>query len=82
MAYFAKLDENNIVTEVISVENDVITNKEGTEVEQLGIDFLKSIYGENTNWVQTSYNHNFRGNYAGIGYYYDEQDDIFNPPIL
>lgn len=80
MAHFAKLDSNNIVTQVIVVNNAVITDPQGNESEQLGIDFCKSLYGQNTNWVQTSYNSNIRAHYAGIGFTYDSDNDVFYPP--
>ena len=62
MASFSKLDNNNIVTTVVSVVNKVITDNNGIEQEQLGIDFLKTLYNEpNAIWKQTSYNtHNRR----------------------
>ena len=67
MAHFAKLDENNIVTQVIVVSNDDCTDPHtGEEDEVLGIAFCKKLLGGN--WKQTSYNNNMRGNYAGIGY--------------
>jgi len=78
MAHFAKLDENNFVLEVHVVVNDVITIN-GIENEQKGIDFLSNLLGYNL-WRQTSYNANFRKNYAGIGYYYDSIRDAFIPP--
>ena len=69
MAHFAKLDENNIVTQVIVVSNDDCTDPHtGEEDEVLGIAFCKKLLGGN--WKQTSYNNNIRGNYAGIGYKY------------
>ena len=69
MAHFAKLDENNIVTQVIVVSNDDCTDPHtGEEDEVLGIAFCKKLLGGN--WKQTSYNNNMRGNYAGIGYKY------------
>ena len=69
MAHFAKLDENNIVTQVIVVSNDDCTDPHtGQEDEVLGIAFCKKLLGGN--WKQTSYNNNMRGNYAGIGYKY------------
>jgi hypothetical protein len=79
MAHFAKL-ENNIVREVIVVDNEVITNESGVEQEQLGIDFCKSLYGEDTNWIQTSYSGSFRGKFAGIGDTYDPVKNIFVAP--
>ena len=78
MAHFAKLDENNIVLAVHVVNNDVITVN-GVESEQAGIDFLSDLHGH-TKWKQTSYNGNFRKNYAGIGYTYDEARDAFIAP--
>lgn len=79
MAHFAELDDNNKVLRVVIVGNGDILNENGEEVEQLGIDLCKSQYGENTRWVQTSYNNNFRGTYAGTGYTYDEVNDLFIP---
>ena len=77
MAHFAKLKSGNIVEKVEVVSNEVATT------EQAGIDFLREFYNEpHAIWVQTSYNHNFRKNYAGIGYYYDEARDAFIAPKL
>jgi len=56
MAHFAELNTNNIVLRVLCVENSVMENEQGQRVEQLGIEFLQSLYGENTIWAQTSYN--------------------------
>jgi hypothetical protein len=77
MAHFAKLDGNNVVLAVHVVNNDVIT-VDGAESEQAGIDFLAGLHGHNK-WKQTSYNGNFRKNYAGIGFTYDEGRDAFIP---
>lgn len=79
MAHFAKLDSNNIVTNVIVINNEVLLDSENNESEQLGIDFCKSLYGQDSNWVQTSYNGNFRKKYAGVGDFYDSQKDKFIP---
>ena len=70
MAHFAQLDSNNLVTRVIVVDNDKIRDGYGNESEEVGIAFCKSLLGDDTNWKQTSYNNNFRGNYAGIGMTY------------
>jgi hypothetical protein len=78
MAHFAKLNENNVVTEVHVVNNDVITI-DGVESEQAGIDFLTGLHGH-AKWKQTSYNGNFKKNYASIGSMYDETRDAFIPP--
>lgn len=80
MAHFAKV-ENNIVTQVIVVNNEVLENKSFPESEPIGIAFCKSLYGENTEWLQTSYNNNFRGQYAGSGMIYDKLNDIFTSNI-
>ena len=79
MAYFAKLGTGNIVEKVISINNSVITDSNGVEQEQLGIDFINKLYNTNDVWKQTSYNNNIRKNYAGIGYTYDSQRDAFIP---
>ena len=80
MAHFAKLNENNNVLAVHVVNNDVITI-DGNESEQAGIDFLTGLHGH-TLWKQTSYNGNFRKNYAGVGYTYDASRDAFIAPKL
>jgi len=79
MAHFAKLDENNVVTQVIVVDNKDITDPHtGQEDEILGIAFCKKLLGGN--WKQTSYNNNTRVRYAGIGYSYNAALDAFVPP--
>jgi hypothetical protein len=80
MAYFAKLGTGNIVEQVISINNVVITDANGVEQEQLGVDFINKLYNTNDVWKQTSYNNNIRKNYAGIGYTYDSQRDAFIAP--
>jgi hypothetical protein len=80
MAYFAKLGTGNIVEQVISINNAVITDDNGIEQEQLGNDFINKLYNTRDVWKQTSYNNNIRKNYAGIGYQYDQQRDAFIAP--
>jgi hypothetical protein len=80
MAYFAKLGTGNIVEQVISINNSVITDSNGVEQEQLGNDFINKLYNTRDVWKQTSYNNNIRKNFAGIGYQYDQQRDAFIPP--
>ena len=65
MSHFAKIDENNIVTEVITAEQDFINSG------SVGDSFL---------WVQTSYNGNFRKQFAKIGCTYDKTNDVFILP--
>jgi hypothetical protein len=80
MAYFAKLDNNNIVIEVHCVANNELLDENGNEIEQKGIDFLIAWSGGYTNWKQTSYNGTIRKNYAGIGYTYQSDIDAFVAP--
>lgn len=77
MAHFAELDDNNIVIRVIVVDNNKLLDENRQENEETGIYFLKSLFGENTKWKQCSYNGNFRENYPGPNYYYDEIGDFF-----
>jgi hypothetical protein len=70
MAHFAKLDANNLVTQVIVVANEDTADSSGVETESIGVAFCQKLLGASTTWKQTSYNGNFRGNYAGIGYTY------------
>tara|TARA_R100001126_G_C4755309_1_gene115028 strand:+ start:215 stop:556 length:342 start_codon:yes stop_codon:yes gene_type:complete len=74
MAHFAKLGVGNKVEKVVVVSNDIATS------EQAGIDFLNNLYGTNDIWKQTSYNRNFRKNYAGKNFTYDESRDAFIGP--
>jgi hypothetical protein len=78
MASFAKIGDNNEVLEVLSVNNEVITDANGQEQEALGINFLTQLTGH-SNWKQCSYNNNFRKCYPGIGFTYDEVKDAFIP---
>lgn len=90
MAHFAELS-NNVVVRVVLVSNDVtIPVSPAPEIEQLGINFLKALYGQETNWKQTSYNthkgqHDHakpqnRKNFAGIGDKYDNARKAFISP--
>jgi hypothetical protein len=72
MAHFAKINENNIVEVVLVVDNSE---------EHRGQEFLAEDLGLGGRWIQTSYNANFRGKYAGIGDMYDEENDVFITPI-
>jgi hypothetical protein len=75
MSHFAQIDENNIVTQVIVIEQDVVDT---------------GLFGDPASWIQTSYNTHggvhsqggtpLRKNYAGIGYTYDSTRDAFIPP--
>jgi hypothetical protein len=80
MAHFARIDEN-IVREVIVIDNDDCGGGEFPESEPIGQAFIASI-GLEGFYAQTSYNGNFRGTYAGIGFTYDSDLDEFVAPIV
>ena len=82
MAHFAELDDNNVVTRVVVVGNDVTTaagplgeNDMHVDGETWCVNFFKT-----PNWKQTSYNNNFRKQYAGMGYTYDAAKNKFISP--
>ena len=79
MAHFARI-ENGIVTQVTVVKNDILLDTNGDEQETLGVSFLQNLFGSDTSWKQTSYNNNFRKNFAGISYSYDSSKDVFIAP--
>lgn len=83
MAYFANIDEQNLVTQVIAVNNETIEFLPFPESEPVGQEFIASLGIEGL-WLQTSYNANFRGHYAGIGFTYDatigEYGEFVPPP--
>ena len=78
MAHFAEIDSEGIVRRVLVLSNDRIT-QDGEEVEELGTAYLQNMF-PNTDWLQTSYNDNFRKRYAGKGMKYDVERDAFIPP--
>ena len=82
MAYFAKL-ENNTVVQVISISNDVCGEPTlgFPDTEGAGRAFIANTLKLAGTWKQTSYNNNFRGTYAGIGYTYDADLDEFIAPV-
>ena len=80
MAHFAKLDENNIVTQVVVVNDLDCRDENNFENEAVGVHFLRNIFGATTEWKQTSYNNNMRKQYAGIGYTYNSENDVFIAP--
>jgi len=80
MAHFAKVNNENIVEEILVINNNVILDDDGIESELKGREFLIATFGSSL-WVQTSYNGTIRKNYAGIGYTYDTIRDSFIPPI-
>ena len=81
MAHFVQMN-NNTCGQVIVINNEVLENKPFPESEAIGIAFCKSLYGADTEWLQTSYNSNFRGVYAGSGMIYDPVEDMFKDPTV
>lgn len=79
MAHFAKLDEQNVVRQVIVVRNEDILDANGNESEVAGQAFISSI-GLDGSWIQTSYSGAFRGRYAGVGMIYDPALNEFVDP--
>ena len=79
MAHYAEIDTDNRVIRVLVVANEVThATPDGSEDEAFGATFLADLLGGE--WVQTSYNGNKRGRYAGPGYAYDRERDEFVPP--
>jgi len=78
MAHFAKIDSNNIVTQVIVIDNKDTADANGVEKEYIGAAYCERLFGGT--WKQTSYNGNIRKNYAGIGYTYQADIDAFVAP--
>jgi len=88
MAHFAKISENNEVLTVLTLNNVDMQNADGVEEETVGQQYLEKHNNWPANlWIQTSYNTSkgqhqnggtpLRGNYAGIGMTYDQNNDIF-----
>jgi len=77
MAHFAELNENNIVTQVIVIDNNDILDEQNNESEVVGIQLCTDLFGGT--WVQTSYNARIRKNYASIGSTFDTDADAFIP---
>jgi hypothetical protein len=85
MAYFAELDTNNIVIQVIIIDDEDILNDSGEQSEEIGQSICNSISENDNIWKQTHFpddtgNILKRKNYAGIGFSYNESLDAFIPP--
>ena len=82
MAYFAEIDNSNTVMRVISVSNDVCGEPTlgFPETESAGRAFIANTLKLGGVWKQTSFNHNFRKQYAGIDFTYDADADVFIAP--
>ena len=88
MAHFAKISENNIVLNVVTFNNSDMLNSEGIETESIGQQYLETHHNWPAHlWIKTSFNTQgnkhriggipFRGNYAGIGFTWDSNNQIF-----
>ena len=75
MAHFAQIADDGTVLTVTVISNEVLTDEDGVEQEQLGKDLCQSLFGGT--WVQTSYNNNFRKRFAFIGGAYDSANNVF-----
>jgi len=83
MAHFVKI-ENGVVANGIVINNDVVNEPTLTfpDTESVGQAFIANTLKLDGTWIQTSYNGNFRGVYAGIGYTYDaDLDKFIAPPV-
>ena len=82
MAHFSELDINNKVIRILTACNIDIANNGGEQSEQAALHFesLNKFSENGVRWVQTSYNNNFRKQYAGIGYTFDFAKDKFISP--
>ena len=87
MAHFAQLNAANVVLNVVVVADDDTADQDGVEMESVGVSYLQSIFGADTNWAQTSWNTTegvhraggtpFRYRYATIGGTYNAAEDVF-----
>jgi hypothetical protein len=73
MAHFARINESSIVTDVVVVDN---------LEEHRGQEFLSEDCNLKGTWIQTSYNGNIRGKFAGTGDIYDPINDVFVAPVV
>ena len=76
MAHYAKLNNNKVEQVIVVHNNELLVN--GVETESKGAQFCHDLFGGE--WIQTSYNGNMRKQYAGVGYTYDADLDIFIAP--
>lgn len=80
MAYFAQIDNSNVVISVEEISGDIIIDENGIENENLGVTYLKNIFGENTIWKMIGSIGGFRKNFPSIGFSYDQELDAFISP--
>jgi hypothetical protein len=80
MAYFAELDDDGTVLQVISVSNTDAPDPAPANSEPLGQAFIADVLGLSGTWVQTSWSGSIRKTFAGIGWRYDSDADVFIAP--
>jgi|TARA_B100000035_G_scaffold217621_1_gene186608 hypothetical protein len=82
MAHYARVNSENIVLYVTPIPNEMITDENGVEHEERAFEHLYATIPDSVGdtWVQTSYNNNLRGRYAGIGYTWDADNNVFISP--
>lgn len=80
MKYFAQLDNNNIVLRINAVDEKDATDESNNINEEKGIDFLKSLFGQETKWAMCDDTGVFRKNFPAIGASFDEANDAFIQP--
>ena len=83
MAHFAELQDNTVVR-VIGISNDICGEPtlDFPDTCAAGRAYIANTLKLDGTWKQTSYNNNFRGVYAGIGYTYDAENDVFVAPYV
>lgn len=79
MAHFAQIGLNNKVISVTRIDDSIITDANNNQVEQLGVDFLANLSGWAI-WKRTWKDNSQRKRFAGKGFIYDEDNDVFMPP--
>jgi hypothetical protein len=71
MAHYAQLDDDNTVLDVMKISDDY---------EDCGEDYINNVCMIPGRWIKTSYNGTIRGSFAGVGFSYNEELDVFLPP--
>ena len=79
MAHFAEINNENRVVNVIVIDNTILLDENNNEVEEKGVDYCEQIYGHRK-FIQTSYNGNIRGDFAGVNSIYIAEEDFFTAP--
>lgn len=78
MAHFAEINQENKVIRVLVIANDACLDEDNKESEEVGSKYCSELFGGR--WVQTSYNSNFRKQYAGVDYIFDKENNVFIRP--